>query len=618
MGVKITPSDGSPWGGFGTAVAISTDGTTALVGSETDGLGAAFVFTRSGDTWTQQAPKLVPIGGVPGAGGFGGSVALSADGDTALVGAWGAGKAWVFTRSGTTWAQEGTALSPGDDPDAGAFGRSVALSADGNTALIGGDASDASRGGAWVFGRSGGTWAQQGGELQPDDAIGTNLFFGTSVALSADGTTALVGGPEDNGFDGAVWQFTRQGGGWAQDGAKFTPTDALEGALFGSALSLSADGETLVVTGIGDHGGGAAWVYTRSGSGWSEQQKLSVPGTRRFGSAVAVSADGSYALITDDVAPQGSAIPSAWGFARTGSTWSEDGQPISAFPYADGENAFGSGVALTGDGAHALVGDPGIAYDQARHTGAGAIFAFAKPALPGPHVGGGGGGGSSAIAVALSPVIQTVASGGAATWTVSVTNTGGAYLSAVTIADPSAPSCNPPSEDADTLSFMAPQLTVSYSCTDANVTNSFTNTVSVLAITGPGDVLRVNADAQVIVEVPTPLPTVPSAATTVAPPPQTVKQTIAIRIRVLHATKLGAAHPALTCRLNASASTRLILVLRDARGRRLTSWTENARKGSNSFLLHLPRSVRRAGHDVLALAATARTSMAPKPITLVV
>src|SRR5207253_1528418 len=128
-------------GYFGWSVALSADGNTALVAGPADnnGVGAVWVFTRSGDTWTQQGEKLTASGEI-GAGRFGGKLALSADGNTALVGAAAdnddVGAAWVFTRSGETWTQQGEKLTGGGEVGTGRFGGSVALSADGNTALV--------------------------------------------------------------------------------------------------------------------------------------------------------------------------------------------------------------------------------------------------------------------------------------------------------------------------------------------------------------------------------------------------------------------------------------------------------------------------------------------------
>jgi hypothetical protein len=210
-------------------VALSSSGNAALIGAVIDnnGNGAAWVFTRSRGAWTQQGAKLRPSDD-SGRGDFGSKVALSANGNNALIGAPednnGHGAAWVFTRSGGAWTQQGAKLT---QPESGLFGLSTALSADGDTALIGG-LGNFGNGAAAVFTRSSSTWAQQGGQLTPShESIEGGL--GLSAALSADGDTALVGGPTDRGYQagknpatwpwggyGAAWVFTRSGSTWSQ------------------------------------------------------------------------------------------------------------------------------------------------------------------------------------------------------------------------------------------------------------------------------------------------------------------------------------------------------------------------------------------------------------------
>jgi hypothetical protein len=138
-------------------VALSSDGSTALIGADSDNtnLGAVWVFTRSGSTWTQQGPKLTATGET-GPGGFGRSVALSSDGNTALIGAYIdnaiVGAAWVFTRSGSAWTQQGSKLTGGGEIGRGEFGNSVALSSGGGTALVGGPQDrEPFAGAVWVF-----------------------------------------------------------------------------------------------------------------------------------------------------------------------------------------------------------------------------------------------------------------------------------------------------------------------------------------------------------------------------------------------------------------------------------------------------------------------------------
>jgi hypothetical protein len=180
------------------------------------------VFIRSGGVWSQQGGKLVGSGAVGGAQ-QGISVALSADGNTAIVGGnadnTNTGAAWVFVRSGGMWTQQGNKLVGTGAVGAAQQGISVALSADGNTAMLGGRNDNSNAGAAWVFTRSAGVWSQQGNKLVGTGGVGASRQ-GFSVALSGGGNTAIVGGSFDNSQDGAAWVFTRSGGGWSQLGNK--------------------------------------------------------------------------------------------------------------------------------------------------------------------------------------------------------------------------------------------------------------------------------------------------------------------------------------------------------------------------------------------------------------
>jgi hypothetical protein len=254
----------------GASVALSADGNTAIVGGPDDNsdAGAVWVFTQSGGVWTQQGSKLFG-GSEVGAAEQGYSVALSADGNTSIVGGpfdnSNAGAAWVFTRSGGVWTPGGTKLPLGTGAvGAAEQGVRVALSADGNTAIVGGPFDNSDAGAAWVFTRSGGVWTQQGAKLFGSGAAGSTVYQGASVALSADGNTAIVGGDGDNSFAGAAWVFTRSGGGvWTQQGPKLFGSGAVGAANQGNSVALSADGTTAIVGGDTDNShAGAAWVFT--------------------------------------------------------------------------------------------------------------------------------------------------------------------------------------------------------------------------------------------------------------------------------------------------------------------------------------------------------------------
>jgi hypothetical protein len=271
QGAKLIAGDEAGAGMFGVSVALSTDGNTAIVGGSADssGAGAAWIFIRSNGVWSEQA-KLVGANAVGNA--FQGiAVALSSDGNTALIGGYGDnadnGAAWVFVNSGGVWSQQGSKLLGSGNAGAAEQGYSVALSADGNTALVGGFADNADTGAGWIFSRSGGVWTQLGSKLIGTGAIGA-ARQGFSVALSADASTAAMAGYEDNTFNGAVWVFTQSAGAWTQFGSKLLGNGAVGAAEQGSALALSANGTTLIEGGaFDDAGAGAAWVFVAPGAG---------------------------------------------------------------------------------------------------------------------------------------------------------------------------------------------------------------------------------------------------------------------------------------------------------------------------------------------------------------
>ena len=316
----------------GASVAVSADGNTAIVGGPSDNrtTGAAWVFTRIGDVWTQQGNKLIGSGAgePPLPAGQGMSVALSADGNTAIVGGWGTEAAWVFTRSGSVWTQQGKKLVGNGSVGNARQGMSVALSADGNTAIVGGWSDNSKTGAAWVFARNGGVWTQQGKKLVGTDAVG-RARQSMSVALSADGNTAILGGPGDNPWDrsapfglgasGAAWVFTRSGGVWTQQN-KLVSTGAV--GRLGTSVALSGDGNIAVVGGFAEDGG-VALVFTRTGGQWAEEKKL--VGTGAVGKSapsVALSADGKIVML--GASNDNGGLGAAWVFTRGGGYWTED------------------------------------------------------------------------------------------------------------------------------------------------------------------------------------------------------------------------------------------------------------------------------------------------------
>ncbi len=285
------------------------------------------------------------------------------------------------------------------------FGVSVALDGTGNTLAIGATREDSSAtiingnsnddsspvsGAVYVFVRDGSSWVQQA-YLKPGNT-GAGDWFGYAVALSEDGNTLAVGaifedGPDDGSQDdsGAAYVFTRSNGDWEQT-AYLRAEDASEGDRFGWSLGLSADGDTLLV-GSPKHDdnpqtlvdSGAVYVFTRAGSGWTEQAQLqpaTATNNARFGISVSLSGDGRFA-----------AVGSPWFSGYTGKvslfirgnddSWSL-GTTLQASDQQVGD-LFGQALALSHGGsllAVSAVQRDGIALNQNVALKAGAVYIF--------------------------------------------------------------------------------------------------------------------------------------------------------------------------------------------------------------------------------------------------
>jgi len=352
---ELKASDATSADSFGSA--ISVNGDTALVSSPTkaSNQGAVYVFVRSNSdgTWSQQA-KLT----IPGSTSFGGTVSLSAD--TAVIGA--TNTAYVFVRSGTSWTQQAQLI--GSDTVTGdSFGGAVAI--DGDTAVIGASAHNNFLGAAYVFVRSGTTWTEQA-KLTASDAA-ANDQFGSSESVSGD--TILTGVPSKNSAQGVVYVFVRSGTTWTQQ-AELTASDGASPDNFGHAISLSGD-TALVGAYLKAGGVGAAYIFVRSGTTWTQQAELTAIDSAAgaiFG--IAVSIDGGLAVVGAYKANGG--LGEAYVFAQSGTNWTISMQ-LKAANGVTGDD-FGQQVSISG--GTVIVGAPG------RAGGEGAVYVFPFPTLP--------------------------------------------------------------------------------------------------------------------------------------------------------------------------------------------------------------------------------------------
>jgi hypothetical protein len=263
----------------------------------------------------------------------------------------------VFVRSGGIWSQQAI-LTPSDGSANDLFGQYLAIS--GSTVVVGVPAKNSNAGVAYVFVRSGSIWSQQAELAASDGAAGD--YFGWSVAIS--GSAMVVGAIGKNSFTGAAYVFVRSGSIWSQQ-AELTPSDGSFGESFGSSVTISSS--TVVVGAIGKNlNNGAAYVFVRSGSTWSQQAELTASdptGTDYFGTSVAIS--GLTVLVS---APyKDSTTGAAYVFVNSGGIWSQQAE-LTASDAAAGDY-FGWSVSIFG--STAVLGSP---QKGPQHAGAAYVF----------------------------------------------------------------------------------------------------------------------------------------------------------------------------------------------------------------------------------------------------
>lgn len=372
---KLTASDGQNGDFLGYSVSLSGD--TLAVGADredTGGLsaGAVYIYTRSGTTWTEQ--QILHASNPRENDYFGGHVSL--DGDTLAISATGedgtadlvtgAGAVYIYTRSGTTWTEQ-QILHASDAQIGDSFGSSVSL--DGDTLAVGawledgGESSPATNAGAvYIYTQIGGAnWTEQA-IIHASDLEGSD-WFGRSVSL--DGDTLAVGADgEDTGGSsaGAVYVFTRSDSDWSEQKI-FHANGA--GALDVFGLYLSLSGDTLAVGAPGEDGNGndfpesgAVYIYTRSGTNWTEQGML--------GGAVGDSFGYGVSLSGDTLAVGAYGADASYIYTRFGATWSKR----KMFSGVVGSR-FGISTSLSGDSLAV-----GAYLDDTKAPDAGAAYVY--------------------------------------------------------------------------------------------------------------------------------------------------------------------------------------------------------------------------------------------------
>jgi len=321
---KLTASDKAANDSFGNSISLSGDGTRIIIGAYGVGgaSGAAYIFARSGTTWVQEA-KLSSTDSL-GNDRYAVSVAMDSTGTRAVVGDQTSnnvspayrGRVHVYVRSGTTWTRE-TILYANDSAYSDYLGRTVSMSSDGSRVLAGayyksvGGLTGA--GAAYIFTRTGTSWTQEAKLTASDYAA--NDYFGRQIGMSGDGSRVIVGvySKSVGGLTGAgaAYVFVRSGTVWTQE-SKLIASDKATSDNFGRSVSIAADGSRVIVGALTDPGGltnaGAAYVFVRSGTVWTQESELTASDKAAgdwFGCSVTMDSSGRRVAIGAQLAYPG-------------------------------------------------------------------------------------------------------------------------------------------------------------------------------------------------------------------------------------------------------------------------------------------------------------------------
>lgn len=321
--------DGTAEQGF--SVSISSNGNYVVFGGPSDngadlGIGAAYVYHRTGNIWTAQSGPLIPPEAVATtASHVGRSVSLSSSGDVLLVGGDGriivgfttvfGGNVWIYNRDDEDWnlvdgpiRPTGTLIN---------FGWASAISGDGLTFVVG-DPDFGGTGAIWIYenttpGTPGG-WVNTAGPLTGPTSMGNESNQGFSVCISGDGHTVAVGSTVDYNNRGCVYVYHKPDTTWILQAGPLVGSASTQSSKQGTSISISSDGNTLVVGGPGNNGNvGAAWTFKRINGVWNQigtQISLAVNESIKYGTSVAISANGDNILVgATEVGSTGAVYP---------------------------------------------------------------------------------------------------------------------------------------------------------------------------------------------------------------------------------------------------------------------------------------------------------------------
>ena len=372
-------------------MSMSADGTKYIVGVPTYNRvipGAAYIFTYSSGSWDTgtkiEAPS--PVNGDD----FGYSVYMNSDGTKVIVGTRGdattytkQGAAYIFTYSSGSW-DAGTKIVASDAATGNQFGTSVTMSGDGTKVVVGAFSVNNWNivGFGYYFTLSGSSWTQQQKITTTSPALAVNDYFFWDCNMNTAGTKMIVGAL---GYDllppspetGAAFIFTLSGSSWSQEAYLAPPTsDRQNGDQFGRSVAMSGDGTTVIMGMLNDDtSAGAAYIFTYSSGSWDAGTKIvaaDAETNNKFGTDVAINSDGTMVVVgSPSHVYSGPRYGTAYRFTYSSGAWDTGTKILASDP--TGGDEFGASVAMNSDGTKILVG---ARRDDDAASDAGAVYLF--------------------------------------------------------------------------------------------------------------------------------------------------------------------------------------------------------------------------------------------------
>lgn len=323
---------------------ITTDPFTGVPVTNKSFAGCVFVYVKINGIWQLETRLFASDYALNDI--FGRSISINATGDTIVVGAYfedpgnttDAGSVYVFTRTGTTWTQQAKLVANDKTAD-DLFGSSVSINPSGDMLAIGcprTKISGTSRGSVYIFTRSGSTWTQEAKLMSSDLTVGQD--FGSFVKLDNLANRLYIGAVGDYSSNGAVYIFTRSGSVWTEEVKLISPDRTSEDDHFGENIVVNYNSDIIAIGSPFFQGRmGAVYIYSRIGTTWTYEAKLTKPVTDSasnnpyIGQSLSMNENGDVLIVgAQNINTDITGVGAVYIFTRSGTTWTQEARLIAS------------------------------------------------------------------------------------------------------------------------------------------------------------------------------------------------------------------------------------------------------------------------------------------------